>query len=319
MDTDTPTDRPVAASTSQLPDGRRPAGFWVRAAASLLDSGVIVVGSSVIGVVVTIIGLLTESPTAATLGWVLVTNLCAVVYLAAMESSARQATLGKRAFGLTVTDLAGRRVSFGRALVRACAKYLNALTLGLGWVLAGVTRGKRGLHDFTAGTIVLRTAGPHPVAWVVTAVVICMLSVPLTGVVAAIAIPGFLRARMSGNEVMALGALRAIRAAQHNYRQACGGYAISLPALGEPRRYLHEELTVDNTITRSGYVIAMTSAPGSTVRDTLEGCGNTVSAYIVEAVPVTPGATGVRFFVLAEDGVIYQDGKADLSTRQPIE
>jgi uncharacterized RDD family membrane protein YckC/type II secretory pathway pseudopilin PulG len=319
MDTDTSTDRPVAPTTSQPLDGKRPAGFWVRAAASVIDSGVIVIGSSAIGLVVTIIGLLTGSPIAATLAWVLATNLYAVAYLAAMESSASQATLGKRAFGLTVSDLAGRRVSFGRALARACAKYLNALTLGLGWLLAGVTRKKRGLHDFTAGTMVLRNAAPHPVVWVVTAAVLCVLSMPLAGVVAAIAIPGVLRARMSGNETMAIGALRAIRAAQHNYRQDCGGYAISLHALGEPRRYLHEELTIDGTVTRSGYVIAMTSAPGSTASDTPQGCRNTVSAYIVEAVPIRPGATGLRFFVLAEDGVIYQDRNADMSTRQPIE
>ena len=319
MDTEIPTGLPVAPITSQPPQCRRPAGFWVRAAAALIDSGVIVIGSVPIGLVITIIGLLTDLPTAASLGWVLVTNLCAVVYLAVMESSARQATLGKRAFRLTVTDLTGRRVSFGRALVRACAKYLNALTLGLGWVLAGVTRKKRGLHDFTAGTIVLRTAGPTPMGWIATAAVICVMSVPLAGVVAAIAIPGILRARMSGNESTAIGALRAIRAAQHHYRQDCGGYAISLTTLGKPRRYLHESLTADNRITRSGYVIAMTSARGSTVRDTPDGCWNTVSAYWVEAVPVRPGATGVRFFVLAEDGVIYQDSNPDMSTRQAIE
>ena len=63
----------------------------------------------------------------------------------------------------------------------------------------------------------------------------------------------------------------------------------------------------------------MTSAPGSTVRDTPEGCRNTVSAYTAHAVPVRTGTTGLRFFVLAEDGVIYSYGYTAMSARQPIE
>ena len=268
----------MESATPSLP-GTRAGGFWVRAAALVIDSGVIAVGSLIIALVVAVIGVVTQLPTAATLGGLLVTNLGAIVYLAAMESSPHQATLGKRAFGLTVTDLAGRRLSFGRALGRACAKYLNTLALGLGWILAGVTSRKRGLHDFVVGTVVAQKAGPHPLGWIATAAVICVLSVPLAGVVAAIAIPGLIRARMSGNEAKAIGALRAIRAAQQHYRQDCGGYAMSLTSLGAPKRYLMEELTFADTVNQSGYGIGMTSSPGSDVRDTSEGCRNTVSAF----------------------------------------
>ena len=319
MDSDTPTGQPLEASTGPPPKARRPAGFWTRAASTLLDSVVIALGSTMVAGGVVVIGQLTDSPPMIGLvGFFLAVNLGGVAYLAAMESSAWQATLGKRAFGLTVTDLAGHRVSFGRALGRAFAKYLNALTLGLGWVLAGVTPRKRGLHDFTAGTVVLQDVGTFPVGWVMAAMAMCALSVPLAGVVAAIAIPGMLRARMSANEARAIGALRAIRAAQHDYRQDCGGYAISLTALAEPTRYLHAELTAANRIAISGYLIAVTSAPDSTVRDTPEGCRNTVSAYVAEAAPLS-SSSGVRYFALGADGVIYQDLNADMSSRQPIE
>jgi uncharacterized RDD family membrane protein YckC/type II secretory pathway pseudopilin PulG len=319
MHSDTPTGQPFEASTSPPTLGRRPAGFWIRAAANILDSVVILSASAAMGAAVGVICLFTGSAlTLATFGFFLAANLGGVAYLAATESSARQATLGKRAFRLSVSDLAGHRVSFGRALGRAFAKYLNGLTLGLGWILAGVTSRKRGLHDFAAGTVVLRDAGPVAQGWLVAVAVMCALSVPVTGVVAAIAIPALLRASMSGNEARAIDALRAIHAGQQHYRKACGGYAISLTAMEGPPRYLPPHLTTANTVAISGYLIAVTSAPDSTVRDTPEGCRNTVSAYVAQAAPLSR-VRGVRYFVMGADGVIYQDVNADLSTGRPIE
>jgi uncharacterized RDD family membrane protein YckC len=74
-----------------------------------------------------------------------------------MESSTSQATFGKMACGLAVTDTYGNRISFGRATGRYFAKILSALTLGIGFAMVGWTRQKRGLHDFVAGTLVVRT------------------------------------------------------------------------------------------------------------------------------------------------------------------
>jgi uncharacterized RDD family membrane protein YckC len=78
------------------------------------------------------------------------------LYYSLTESSSWQATLGKKALGLTVTDLEGRRISFGRATGRYFARYLSTLILGIGWLMAGFTEKKQALHDMIAGTLVLR-------------------------------------------------------------------------------------------------------------------------------------------------------------------
>jgi len=79
------------------------------------------------------------------------------IYEAAMESSSKQATVGKMALGLKVTDLEGRRLSFARATGRHFAKYVSNLTLLIGYIMAGFTQRKQALHDIIAGTVVQRT------------------------------------------------------------------------------------------------------------------------------------------------------------------
>jgi uncharacterized RDD family membrane protein YckC len=78
------------------------------------------------------------------------------LYFALSESSSWQATLGKKALGLSVTDLEGRRIGFGRATGRYFAKLLSSLILFIGWLMAGFTEKKQALHDMIAGTLVLR-------------------------------------------------------------------------------------------------------------------------------------------------------------------
>ena len=78
-----------------------------------------------------------------------------VGYYIGMESSSWQATLGKRAMGLAVTDAAGSRISAGRAAGRYFAKIISGLTLGIGFIMAGFTTKKQGLHDIIADTLVV--------------------------------------------------------------------------------------------------------------------------------------------------------------------
>ena len=59
-----------------------------------------------------------------------------------------------------------------------------------------------------------------------------LIVVAIIGIIAAIAVPGLLRARMSGNEASAIGSMRAINTAQQNYSQQCNGYAPVLTELG---------------------------------------------------------------------------------------
>jgi uncharacterized RDD family membrane protein YckC len=78
------------------------------------------------------------------------------LYFALLESSPWQATLGKKALGLLVTDLAGRRVSFARASGRYFGKIVSAIILFIGFLMAGFTEKKQALHDILAGCLVIR-------------------------------------------------------------------------------------------------------------------------------------------------------------------
>ena len=76
-------------------------------------------------------------------------------YYAGMESSKYQATLGKMAVGVLVTDENGNRISFGRAAGRLFSKILSALILYIGFIMAGFDSRKQALHDKIASTLVV--------------------------------------------------------------------------------------------------------------------------------------------------------------------
>jgi uncharacterized RDD family membrane protein YckC len=85
----------------------------------------------------------------------LLTTVLAWLYFAACESSTWQATVGKMALGIRVTDLQGRRISFPRALGRYAAKFVSFLILFIGVLMVAWTQRKQGLHDMLANTLVL--------------------------------------------------------------------------------------------------------------------------------------------------------------------
>ncbi|MGB6391565.1 MAG: RDD family protein [Candidatus Acidiferrales bacterium] len=164
-----PADPMRGNSGWQAADARRLtyAGFWLRLVAYILDS--IILGF-VIGLLIflplmstALRGVSPDRPwefyTAmgpqmlAVRGLVLMASW---LYFALLESSAWQGTLGKRALGLLVTDLEGRRVSFGRASGRYFGKIVSALILMIGFIMAGFTEKKQALHDMLAGCLVLR-------------------------------------------------------------------------------------------------------------------------------------------------------------------
>jgi len=84
------------------------------------------------------------------------------LYFSLQESSAQQATLGKRAVGIKVTDLEGSRISFGRATARYFSKFLSGLICAVGYVMAGFTQRKQALHDMIASTLVVRARPDYP-------------------------------------------------------------------------------------------------------------------------------------------------------------
>ena len=149
-------------------------GFWLRFVAYLIDGVVMSLG--VILVLIPLIfltglgALLSEIHPQEELSNAGIFLIIGVIFLfatvslavtwlyhALMESSEWQATVGKKALGLVVTDMAGRRVSFGRATGRHFAKIVtNMVPAFIGYIMAGFTEKKQALHDMIAGCLILR-------------------------------------------------------------------------------------------------------------------------------------------------------------------
>lgn len=163
----------LAVEAPVVPVNRMAAGFWRRAGAYAID---LLVGYAVAWVVSTIAGLglsmalggAIDSATIDMLQLIPLVLLLTVwpIYFALAESSAAQATLGKRAMGLIVTDREGLRITFLRALGRHVAALLNYLSLMIGWLFVAVPVQKRGFHDHVAGTCVVCARPDTPSAWV---------------------------------------------------------------------------------------------------------------------------------------------------------
>jgi uncharacterized RDD family membrane protein YckC/Tfp pilus assembly major pilin PilA len=178
-----------------------PAGFLRRWAALFLDSFIVAIPAGILAVVAAVpLGMSSSNkesvgPMAQGL-YYLFHFLIAPLYYAGMESSARQATLGKQALGIKVTDDDGRRLSFGHALGRWFAAALSYMTLYVGFLMAAFTERKRALHDIVAGTLVVDkwayTEFPErqkrEVSGCLIAILIGLLIVPVMAILAAIAI-----------------------------------------------------------------------------------------------------------------------------------
>jgi len=151
------------------------AGFWLRLAAYLIDGAVMSIpfGAVVLAFVLLLGGVSYLQGVAAGLNGpnpafppALILAFFAVfaalfaatwLYYAFMESSSHQGTLGKMALGLTVADMQGRRISFGRASGRFFAKMITGMVpLAIGYIMAGFTEKKQALHDMIASCLVLK-------------------------------------------------------------------------------------------------------------------------------------------------------------------
>jgi uncharacterized RDD family membrane protein YckC len=159
--------QPVAEAVPQAAPHRVAyASFWLRALALLIDSAVMAIPSMIVAVLaVAFMGFEIPPPDApfGTLPpmrvFLPLEAMLAIVhwlYFALMESSAWQGTLGKRALGLGVSDLNGRRVSFGRASKRFFGKLISGMTFMMGYAMALFTEKRQALHDILSGCIVVK-------------------------------------------------------------------------------------------------------------------------------------------------------------------
>jgi uncharacterized RDD family membrane protein YckC len=157
------------------------ANFWARFAAALLDGIILYIPTSIVSAIIfsslggyaaiaklaTINSATDEAQTAeamsefvaavmpAYLLSLVVTVLAMWLYNALMESSSKQATLGKMALGVVVVSLDGKRISFARATGRFFSKFFLSSILMIGYILAAFTEKKQALHDIIAGTLVV--------------------------------------------------------------------------------------------------------------------------------------------------------------------
>jgi prepilin-type N-terminal cleavage/methylation domain-containing protein len=140
-----------------------------------------------------------------------------------------------------------------------------------------------------------------------------LIVVAIIGIIAAIAVPGLLRARMSGNETSAIAGLRSITSAQAEYSASCGrgGYAVILPTLGVPppgggSGYLSPDLTGAVTVGKSGFSLTLGAGLGGGPLPTDCNGTPTQAAYYASASPTALGVTGNRSFATNANGTIWQ-------------
>jgi type IV pilus assembly protein PilA len=139
-----------------------------------------------------------------------------------------------------------------------------------------------------------------------------LIVVAIIGIIAAIAIPGLLRARMSGNEASAIGSVRAINSAQMGYSSsaASGGFAVllavlSAPCTGSTQGFISPDLSADPSL-KSGYRVALAPATSGVPLTTVDCTGKVPQTdYFATALPITVGTTGGRGFGSTASGTIF--------------
>ncbi len=149
-----------------------------------------------------------------------------------------------------------------------------------------------------------------------------LIVVAIIGIIAAIAIPGLLRARMSGNEASGIGSIRTIASAEATFASSCGGggYAISLADLAAPPTaggpgFIAADLAASDVTPKSGYLYTVADGGAAAAEvlaagDSCNGLLATSTEFFANADPQTPGSTGTRHFATNHTGQIRQDGAA---------
>jgi type IV pilus assembly protein PilA len=144
-----------------------------------------------------------------------------------------------------------------------------------------------------------------------------LIVVAIIGIIAAIAIPGLLRARMAGNEASAIGSLRAINSSEVAFSSSCakGAYAASLSQLFAPptigsQGFISPDLASDISA-KSGYLIALAAGTATSVvvaqSDTCNDARDAIASYFAQADPGAFGRTGSRHFGTDQRGTLFQN------------
>ena len=149
-----------------------------------------------------------------------------------------------------------------------------------------------------------------------------LIGVAMIAVLAAIAFPILLRARISSNEGVAIASLRTIHSAQAAYASTCGsgGYAQTLEDLSKrpPTSAVGfiQDPYVTNGVIQNGYVASMMAAAGATtVLPSSNTCNDSaedaVTSFVAERHPLSVAETGVRAFAIDTQGTMYMNNDGD--------
>jgi type IV pilus assembly protein PilA len=155
--------------------------------------------------------------------------------------------------------------------------------------------------------------------------------VAIIGLLAAIAVPGLMRGRMSGNEASAVASMRTITGAQAAFASTCGGggYANSLADLAKAPEsgtaFVPPDVAaaIPDGTPKSGYVFTVTGG-GATIMPAADTCNDAdedaVAEFFAQGDPSDPGTTGIRFFAADESGEMRQDSAqlADMTDGIPL-
>ncbi len=141
-----------------------------------------------------------------------------------------------------------------------------------------------------------------------------LIVVAMILVIASIAIPNLLRARIAANEASAVSSIRTVNAAQITYvaTYPTVGYATKLPQLGPTSQGVCKKpaqahaCLVDWAVSNAG--TASSAKSGYYFRLRVGGSGDS-SSYEVAGSPAVFNETGVRNFCSIEDGVVRYDNK----------
>ena len=140
-----------------------------------------------------------------------------------------------------------------------------------------------------------------------------LIVVAIISIIAAFAVPGLLRTKMTGNEASAIVSLKATTVAQTAYSTVCGAGAVApaypqlyAPPGGAGAGFISADLGQSVTPQKSGYNFAL--APGAGANAGPNDCNGTatVTAFYATAVPFTFGTSGGRSFATNQENTVWQ-------------
>jgi uncharacterized RDD family membrane protein YckC len=139
----------------------RYASFWTRFCAALVDGIIVKILAFLLILFVGLVMAFTFPDTEATQSLYdslkePIGVLVFLLYFVGMESSKKQATLGKQCVKIQVTNLDGYSISFGQGIIRTLSKFISTFILLIGYIMAAFTDKKQALHDMAAGTLVIK-------------------------------------------------------------------------------------------------------------------------------------------------------------------